>query len=340
MGNQVLHNIGNPAITPEMADQLGTDLDNLMVLSKQAPELFAKHFSPQDVARLEVMHNRMQLEGANPFEVVQRMQEHARLDKRGLLSEATPEQIADGGAQATQAFVREHGDWSINPFRYAAAFAWGGVQTVREGGQMLLEGVKAVTPGLDADSDKFGVNNIKMAFKDIAKLDPEYMQHVEALSKQYYEEEFAISGDEELAVAAAKARLNRGSRVIGGRAVIDGYKLDEASYGGNYDRFLEGIENDETSRQALITQWGLKEDFSLRSGMQTVVPSPDGRSATIWVEGADGTLKPVLIHAPTRPEQILPTRNEQWIESIRSNLLESRSSGAFQHQMPEEAFQQ
>ena len=159
--------------------------------------------------------------------------------------------------------------------------------------------------------------------------DPENKRDVGQHAKRYFEEEYKRTGDEELSRDYALQRLNTGSTVIGNKFILGGAQLDKKAFGGDYDRFLEGINDTQSEREKLILQYGLEEDFDLRSDSNRIIPNPDGSGVTIWIpaENAFGNVveMPVVINSPKRKEHILPTKGEQYWESIRSTLFQSRS---------------
>jgi hypothetical protein len=334
LGNMVVHNIGRVDITESDATNLQNDLNSLMVLRGEAPEFFADHFADEDAAKLVQYHQQMTMDGSNPFEVVQRLREADRLRERGLDFTPTPEQSASGSEAVIESFVRDHGEWSILPARYAIGTTIGALTGVRETAkipaQLLLQ-----TFGIDRPFEDVDYSKVAMSFKDMVKIEPEMTNQMRIMATRYYDEAFTRTGDSELSVAEASQRLNKGSIVIGGRAILDGAKLNETSFGGNFDRYLEGLDDDTSNggaRQALISEYSLPEDFSLRNGFNRVVPYPDGRGATIFIKGADGAEKPVIINTPTRADHLLPTTGEQYWESVRGNLFESRGGGSFSSQ--------
>ena len=166
--------------------------------------------------------------------------------------------------------------------------------------------------------------------------EPENQHDISQHAKRYFEEEYARTGDEELSRDYALQRLNKGSTVIGNKFILGGAQLDKQAFGGDYDRFLEGINDTQSEREKLILQYGLDEDFDLRSDSNRFLPNPDGSGVTIWIEAENAfggrVEKPVVINSPKRKEHILPTTGEQYWESIRSTLFESRSGGSFSSQ--------
>jgi hypothetical protein len=131
-------------------------------------------------------------------------------------------------------------------------------------------------------------------------------------------------------------RLNKGSTTIGNKFILGGAKLDAKSYGGNFDRYLEGINDTEADREKLISMYKLDEDFDLRSDTNRFVPNPDGSGVTIWINANDHaggrSEVPVVIKSPTRAEHIKPTTGERRMQTIRTSLFESRAGGSFSSQ--------
>ena len=169
--------------------------------------------------------------------------------------------------------------------------------------------------------------------------DPENLKSLRQSAEQYYAEEWERTGDSQLSVDYALERLNRGSTVIGNTFVQGGAKLDERSYGSSFDRYLEGINDSDVSRQRLILKYGLDADFDIRSDHHRIVVNPDGSGATFFIEADNDmggrTEQPVRVDTPTSAKHLLPTSGEQSIESIRENLLESRTGGSFGQQFEE-----
>ena len=168
--------------------------------------------------------------------------------------------------------------------------------------------------------------------------EPDNLQELKLKAEELYTEALGFTDSSNEAVNYALQKLNQGSTVIGNKFIQGGAKLDKNSYGNNFDRYLEGLNDSDEARMQLIQEYGLAEDFDLRSDTNRYVVNPDGSGATVWITapGPYGPVeKPVVLQVPRRPEHILPTNGEQRIESIRKNLLESRSGGSFGAQFEE-----
>jgi hypothetical protein len=291
MGNLVVNNLGRLDITKEGAEQLKNDLNSLMVIKGQKPELWAKHFENGDATRLLTYHRAMTIDGQDPFEVVQRQRDLEDRREKGLTFDPpTAERLADKVSDVVSDFIDEKGE------KYFGIF------------------------------DK----------------EPDSLKDLQKAAERYYLEEWERTGDSHNSRSYAMQRLNKGSVIIGNKFILGGAQLDAKSYGKNFDRYLEGLNDDDVLRRQLVTDFKLQEDFDLRTDDNRYIVNPDGSGATIFIEtvtdtnifgfGGDTIEQPIVIRIPTKPEHILPTNNEKRMESVRKNLLESRVGGSFGQQ--------
>jgi hypothetical protein len=273
MGRVVLNNIGRLDITRDSATQLRSDLDSLMVIRDENPELFAKHFDESEAARLVKYHREMSIDSQNPYEVVQRLRDRERRQEQGLAYTPDPDKAAERTDDIIEMFVDEKGE------------EWLGIWN----------------------------------------RDPENLRDLELHALSYYNEEYTRTGDPDQSRQYAMQRLNKGSTVIGNKFVLGGAKLDKNSYGGNFDRYLEGLDDSDEAHMKLVTQYKLPEGASLRDDANRFVVNPDGSGVTIWMEDETGVSVPVPVNIPRAAEDILPTFNEQMMATAREAAVESRN---------------
>jgi hypothetical protein len=206
---------------------------------------------------------------------------------------------------------------------------------------------KASGEKLDPTKDQVstGVDEIVERFLDekgeqwlgIWDKDPSSLTELKTEAERLFTERFREEGDAALANIAAIAELNQNSAVINNKFILNGAKLDERAPNGNFDRYLEGLNDDMVTRAYLNAEaHGLPEDFDLRDPAHRVVAEPDGSAVTIYIEteGPFGQMieKGVVIPNARTLDDIFPTWEERQMESLRENLLNSRRGGAFSSQ--------
>jgi hypothetical protein len=318
MGRMIVNHIDRLDLTEETAQELKSNLDSMMQLRQFSPDLWSKQFTSEEATRMLAYHEEMNISNADPFAAVQRLRDIEARRLSGQTFEAKPGEIRQGVEAVGKAFVREHGEWSINPLRHAAGFLLGT-------GRATVELAKKPIPFVEGDLGKAVVT-----YKNLTKLDPDLKQDLDLRAERFYEQEFERTGDDRMARAYATSQLNKGSTVIGGRFVLDGARLDENSINGDFEHYLEGLNDDqEFRRRATGKEYGLPADVDIARDIVSVRAYPDGTGATLQYLAEDGSLRVLPINVPTRPEDLRPTDSEKVRATLRKNLLESRAGGSF-----------
>jgi hypothetical protein len=315
IGKEVVNDIGRLDLDWNGAQTLKNNLDSLMQLRSQKPELWAKQFSAEDGARLMAYHKAINIKGENPYEAVKRLrakEEEGKKKGKTKKVNVPKEQLSDAVAEIGEAFVRDNGEWSWNPFRHAGGFLAG-----------VGDATISMIPGGQSPVEAF-----TMTYRDLAKADPDLRADLDRQAEKLYIEEYGRTHNHELATAYAQNQLHKKSSVIGGRFVLNGAVLDDNSVNGDFQRYLVGLNDSETFRQRAVLEHGLPADFDLRKATSISV-NPDGTGATFYFIAEDQSIRTLPLTVPTKREHILPTDGDRFFEGAKEVLLEQRQGGSF-----------
>lgn len=303
LARTVMYNIGNPDITEAKAAQLKDGLDALNVLREKNPALFAKQFdNDEQLASFVEYQQQMAVEGVSPYEVVASITSRKQRERQGLNTVPTPEN--------TQSAVKE-----IGTVLKGAKGEWG----IWEVPGAIVASAAHVAASMIPFTDSTLEGTAKVWNEAVAK-DPLQKQDMDAVAKRLYEEEFAKTGDHKTAVAVATARMQRDSTIYGTQYIVGGARIDEATYGGSFDKFMLGLNDDPATRAKLVDQYKLDVDTDLRGSAVGVIPNGDYTGVTLRVPRRDGTVAFVPVHLPTREDQVLKSNTEKFWEARKADL--------------------
>ena len=160
------------------------------------------------------------------------------------------------------------------------------------------------------------------------RVPPENAAILEGQAKAIYAEEFELArGNVAVAQASAVARLQAGSIMVGNQYVPNGAELESNSINGNIDRYIQGLNDDQTFRDDMILNENFPRDFDLRADNVTIIPHSGGQSFTIMMPGSNGGMAVKDFNIPTEEGDILPTRPQQYLNSA-TNFFKKRMEEA------------
>lgn len=165
--------------------------------------------------------------------------------------------------------------------------------------------------------------------------DTNMKQALGAESARLFETGWSLFGNKEQATDYAMHNLMKTSAIIGKNFILQGARLDKATYpftDGSTDRFIQGLNDDAVNREYYIDEYNLGGDFDLRSDGNNYIINRDG---TMTIRTADADGQPVLIEGIVLPTdqamlELWPTTLDQFETGVADTFFRRPAGGSFQ----------
>lgn len=153
---------------------------------------------------------------------------------------------------------------------------------------------------------------------------PSNAGEIKASMNRIYRQQFALTGDPEQSMKAAKYRVAQGGTQLGEVFVMDGAKSEKVT-GYNPEKYLQGVSDDKDLNRMLSEKYALPADTDFVSQLTSASVSEDGRTFTGWLETEEGE-RPFAFDMPIKAEQMLMTNADRREELVYNVMRTGRDA--------------